>query len=318
MSTPIHGQISGSYVSDGNARVLDLRFEPTYFKLMNQTNFNTMGVTPVVKRAWWFSTLASDEAFTVQNTTAALTDESVFITTGGIRPINTATDPVEAAVVGTAITAASPPVVTMTAHGYSIGDVVRLYSTTAMLQIAGMEFTITDVPDANSFEIDYLDASGFAAAATAVTARRLPFDPQDFAPKNRFVTNITAAANAVITLSVDHGYQVDEIITVRCTPDFGMSEIDQLQGQITAIDTTLNTVTTDIDSSAFTAFAFPTSAVAAAGVTFPQTVPVGDFGNVLTGSIDNQAIIGLRLGLSVVGVADDVVHWIATTGLVQV
>ena len=73
-------------------------------------------------------------------------------------------------------------------------------------------------------------------------------------------------------------------------------------------------MTVDINTTAFTAFAFPDSATAAAGVTFPQTVPIGDF-DVLSGAIDNQAFIGLRLGTDVVGVADDVVHWVATKGL---
>ncbi len=118
----------------------------------------------------------------------------------------------------------------------------------------------------------------------------------------------------MIQLSVTHGYNTGEIISLRCTPAFGMSEVNNLQGQILAIDTTLNTVTVDINTTSFTAFAFPTSAIAGGGITFPQTVPVGDF-DVLTGAINNQAFIGLRLGLDVVGVADDVVHWVATKGL---
>ena len=314
MSTPLYGQISGTYVSDGNARVLQLRFDPDYFALFNSSNFNTTPATPVTKRAWWFRSLAPDSAFTVKNTISLATDESDFVSADGIRRVNSQ-DPVEAAVAGTTITAAATPVVTTSApHGYSVGDVVRLYSTTGMLQIAGMEFTITAVPLTTTFEIDYLDASGFAAMATANVSRRLPFDPPNFAPKNRFITNITQAVNAVITLSVDHGYNVGEIISVRCTPDFGMSEINELDGEILAIDTVLNTVTVDINTTAFTAFAFPTSATAAAGVTFPQTVPIGDF-DVLSGAIDNQAFIGLRLGTDVVGANNDVVHWVATKGL---
>ncbi len=318
MSTPLYGQISGTYVSDGAARVLQLRFDPDYFALFNETSFNSVDAGQPTKRAWWFRSLSPDNAFTVKNSVVAgseALDVSTFITTAGIRLINTITDQIEPAVAGTTITAASPPVVTTSAaHGYVIGDVVRIFSTTAMLQIAGMDFTITDVPTTTTFEIDFLDASGFAAGATANVSRRLPFDPPDFAPKNRFITNITQAVNAVVTLSVDHGYNVGEIISLRCTPAFGMSEVNGEQGQILAIDTTLNTVTVDINTTSFTAFAFPTSAIAGGGITFPQTVPVGDF-DVLTGAIDNQAFIGLRLGLDVVGANNDVVHWVATKGL---
>ena len=44
-----------------------------------------------------------------------------------------------------------------------------------------------------------------------------------------------------------------------------MSEMDELIGNITAISTANNTITVDIVSTGFTAFAFPTSAVAGAG-----------------------------------------------------
>ncbi len=314
MSTPLYGQISGTYVSDGNARVLQLRFDPDYFTLFNQTNFNTSPLVPVTKRAWWLRSLDPDSAFTVKNTVSLETDESDFVTTGGIRLINTITDQLGAAQVGTAVTAANPAVVTDAGHTFIPGDVVRVFSTTAMLQIAGMDFTITATTPTVDYTFGFLDASGFAAAATAISARLIPFDPRDFAPKNRFITAISNAVNAEIQLSVTHGYGVGEIITLRCTPDFGMSEINNLQGQIQSINTTTNTVTVDIDTSAFTAFAFPDSATAAAGVTFPQTVPVGDF-DTLSGAIDNQAFIGLRLGTDVVGATDDIDPWVATKGL---
>jgi hypothetical protein len=314
MSTPLHGQISGTYVSDGTARVIPLRFDPDYFALFNQTNFDGDSATGVTKRAWWFRSLDPDSAFTVKNTDALLTDQSNFVTTGGFRLINTSTDVLEAVQVGTAVTAAAPAVVTDAGHTFIPGDNVRVFSTTAMLQIAGMDFTITATDPGVDYTLGFLDASGFAAAATAISARRIPFDPPDFAPKNRFITAISNAVNAVIQLSVTHGYNVGEIISIRCTPAFGMSEINNLQGEIQSIDTTTNTVTVDINTTSFTAFAFPTSAIAGAGVTFPQTIPVGDF-DLLSGAIDNQAFIGLRLGLDVVGVADDVVHWVSTKGL---
>ncbi len=318
MSTPLHGQQTGTYTSDGNARVIELRFDPDYFTLMNATNFNLTPNPGVVKRAWWFRSLAANNAFTVRNTDAAATDQSEFLTTNGFRLVNTITDTIEAAQTGTALTNATPAVATLIAHGFVIGDTVRISNTTDMFQVAGMDFSVTAVADANTFTLGFLPAAGFADPAAAITARRLPFDPRDYAPKNRFVTAITQAASAVVTLSVTHGYAVGEIISFRVPEAFGMLEMDSLQGEITAVSTANNTVTVDIDSSSFTAFAFPTSAEAVLGVTFAQTVPVGDAGSVLTGAIRNTAFIGLNLGTAVVGANAEVVHWIATKGVVQV
>ncbi len=314
MSTPLHGQISGTYVSDGTARVIPLRFDPDYFALFNQTNFNGVETPGETKRAWWFRSLDPESGFTVKNTDGMATDESDFVTTGGFRLINTITDVLEAAQIGTSVTAAAPAVAADAGHTFIPGDNVRVFSTTGMLQIAGMDFTITATDPGVDYTLGFLDSSTFAAPATAISARRIPFDPRDFAPKNRFITAISNAVNAVIQLSVTHGYNVGEIITLRCTPAFGMSEVNNLQGEIQSIDTVANTVTVDINTTSFTAFSFPTSAVAGSGVTFPQTIPVGDF-DVLSGAIDNQAFIGLRLGVDVVGANNDVVHWVATKGL---
>ncbi len=178
MSTPLYGQISGTYVSDGAARVLQLRFDPDYFALFNQTNFNGNDDPGTTKRAWWFRSLDPDSAFTVKNSpAAATTDESDFVTTGGFRLINTITDVLEPAVAGLGITTTNPAVVSAAGHPYVVGDVVRLFSTTNMFQIAGMDFTITATDPGVDFDIGYLDASTFAAVAIANTSRRLPFDP---------------------------------------------------------------------------------------------------------------------------------------------
>lgn len=314
MSTPLHGQISDTYVSDGNARVLQLRFDPDYFALFNQTNFNTSGLTPVTKRAWWFRSLAPGNAFTVKNTASANTDESNFVATNGFNLVNSITDPVgPLSILGAAVTAANPAVVSSAGHSVIVGDVVRMIDVTGMQQISSMEFTVTAVTPAIDFTLGFLDSSTFVAGV-ANFHRIIPFDPRDFAPKNRYITAISNAANASVQLSVDHEYNVGEVIGFRCTPDFGMSEIDGLTGEILQVGLG-NNVIVDINTTAFTPFAFPTSATAAAGVTFPQTVPVGDTGNVLSGAIDNQGLIGLRLGTDVVGAPGDVVHWVATKGL---
>lgn len=177
----------------------------------------------------------------------------------------------EAAVTGgTAITNASPAVVTLT-NTYSEGDRVRLYATTGMLQIAGMDFTISSV-SGSGFTLLGLDASAFAAPATAVTARRISiYDAVE--PRYLYITGISQAASAVVTVSCVHNYVVGELVHFSVPNSFGMSEINGLTGKI--ISVTDYTMTVDIDSSIFSAFAFPASSAVPTTQLFATLAPAG-------------------------------------------
>lgn len=180
---------------------------------------------------------------------------------------------VEAAVTGgTAITNASPAVVSIT-NSFNEGDRVRLYGTTGMLQISGMDFTISSV-SGSGFTLLGLDASGFAAAATACVARRIS-DKDAVEPRAHFVTKVTQATNAVVTLSTTHDYQIGQKVQFQIPSSFGMVQLSQLEkpATITAIGT--YTVTLDVDSSAFTAFAFPASSGSPTTPLFATMAPAG-------------------------------------------
>ncbi len=115
-------------------------------------------------------------------------------------------------------------------------------------------------------------------------------------------------------MSVTHGFLVGQVVKMVCPAAFGMVEIDGLQGEITAISVANNTITLDIDSSAFTAFEFPDSATAALGISYPLVVPFGDAGNLLVGSVDNVAVFQVSLGTNAIGGNADVMQWVATRG----
>lgn len=299
----------GQYTSDGNYKILQLPAEVHHFQMWNYTNHNSTANPGVVKRAAWFLGMTNDYYLGVKNTDGAATDQSILGTTGGFRWLQSQPNNLGAAGNAvTAITNASPPVVSQLSHGNYVGDTVLLTATTGMLQIAGMEFTVTVRDSADTFSIGYLDASGFAAAATGGVSRKVMTPPM-FAPRRRYVTAITQAASAVITLSVTHGYQVGEKVRMHVPSDFGMVEMDGELGTITAVSTANNTITVDVDSTAFTAFAFPASA----GVpfTFAQVVPVGDSATVLTGATDNIGYRALYIGNTVNGALNDEIKWVA-------
>ena len=241
---------------------------------------------------------------------------AVNLAINGITPVDYSDPTLGAAVAITAITNATPAVAS-TATTVSVGDIVRVYGTTGMLQIGGYDFTVTAVNVNVTQTFGYLPAAGFGAAATAGFYKKLsPYDLQ-FYPRKRYITAITqAAAGAVVTLSVTHGYVVGQKIRFHVGSAYGMTQIDKLIGTITAINTTTNTITVDIDSSAFTAFAFPTSAVYAATKPTPaHIVPVGEVSTILTGAVDNVGYRGVYLGTSVVGANTNVMQWRAFKGL---
>jgi len=298
----------GAYVSDGTYKILQLPAEVHYFQVHNYTQYSSAANPGVVKRAYWFLGMPDDYYLGVKNTDGAATDESVLGTSGGFRWLESQPNNLEAAKTATAITAAAPPVVSAVSHGYEVGDTVLATGSTGMLQIAGMEFTVTVKDSANAFSIGYLDASGFAAPATAGSFRRVSTPPM-FAPRRKFITKITKAASAVVTLSVTHGYQVGEKVRFNIPAALGMVEMDGLIGEITAISTANNTITVNIDSQAFTTFAFPASA--SVPFTHAQVIPVGDDASVLTGATENEGYRALRIGGTVDGASLDDMKWMA-------
>ena len=305
-------EYTGDFVSTGNPFVVDFPAGIDEFRLYNNTNMlGGAGITETI----WYRGMANGTSIT--DTLGGGTLVKRVITAAGLTYQDSSVDSLGALVaVGTAITAATPAVVSdASAVGTApiVGDIVRMINTTGMLQIAGMDFEVTAATPGASYTLGYLPAAAFGAAATNADFRILPFDYLSV-PRKRYITAITVAAAAVITTSVAHGYAVGEKITVRCGPDrgayrFGMPQIDGETGTITAV--TASTITTDINSAAYTAFAFPTSAVAAAGVTHPHIIPAGEVATILTGAFDDPGTRRMYVGTAVDGTAADLFTWVA-------
>jgi len=321
MSTAINAQLTGTFTSAGTAVNLSLPSGYTEIELTNLTDIGSSAASTPVMKAWGTSDMTAGQgiyalktngAATIAIPTTTSTNGFTFVSDSGSASLGAANTTI------TAVSQAGPAIVSLTStSGLSNSDVIRIYNTTGMLQIAGMDFTIGSVVANTSLELSYLDSSGFGAAATAGTLQRIPFQPR-FYPRHRFITGITAAASAVITLSVTHGFTAGQAVRIKVPSGWGMTEMDGLLGNITAINTTTNTITVDIDSSGFTAFAFPTSAVAATGVDFPLVVPVGEtangtYANNLDDATVNQSFTGVIIGTAVQTTAK-VYQWVARRG----
>lgn len=70
----------------------------------------------------------------------------------------------------TAISNASPAVVTSTAHGYTVGTPVYIAAIVGMTELNGKWYTVTN-PLANTFELRGIDSSGYGTYASGGTAQ---------------------------------------------------------------------------------------------------------------------------------------------------
>ncbi len=266
-----------NFTSTGAAVNIPLPSSADYMEVFNVTQMAASNPNTVIKSQWFgpkFGLGASpaDGGFKTVKTTFDLTSAYA---SGGFTYI-TSSPVVEAQSANaiTAITAASPAVVSQT-NTYSNGDILQFYGTTGMLQIAGMNFQISST-SGSGYTLIGLRAAGFAAAATAGFTRRISkyaaVDPQFL-----YVTEITQATQAVVRTSVDPSqyYVVGMKVHFSVPYSFGMYQINGLTGKIIAVSSANYTITVDIDSSAFTAFAFPASTSSPTAALFATIAPAG-------------------------------------------
>lgn len=313
----------GSFTSDASVarQTVQVSDQPDLIWVRNRTAWGDDAAETSVE-SWWRRGMAQDSAQTTDqdNVTGALTSEAV--TTQGFRIYSLANPPTYAALACTAASQANPCVLTMANTGTILaGDVVRIQDLTNMQQISSLDFTVTAVTTNVSITLGNLNSSAFGAAGT--TGNVLKFIPGAFYPRWRYVTRITQAASAVITTSTIHDFTVGERVSLRVPSAYGMTEMNNLSGVVTAVTTTIgtngSTVTVDIDSSGFTAFAYPTSAIAAAGISNAIILPAGS-GPIpssnppamnINAAFDNRNMWVIEMGSNIVTSTSAVYDWVA-------
>lgn len=274
-----------TFLSTGAGKKIPLPSSADYMRVVNMTQMPLAPATPVVVVSEWFgpkfgagATAANDGLRWKKSANTSVMNLDTFATStasNGFTYVQTA--PVveaQSANAITGITAASPAVVSQT-NTYSDGDILQFYSTTGMLQIAGMNFQISST-SGSGYTLTGLRAAGFAAPGTAGYTRRISkyaaVDPQFL-----YITEITKATQAVVRTSVDPTayYVVGMKIHFSVPYSFGMYEMNQLTGTITAVSAANYTLTVDIDSTAFTTFAFPASTSSPTAPLFATLSPAG-------------------------------------------
>jgi hypothetical protein len=319
--------LQGSFVSTGASVYIPLRCGVDWFRVYNytQSNFASAGNanTNIVQANWFFGMAPNDGFITINNAggTANYQSTAAALTVGGFTFVDSSVQTPGPALAYTAGTNATPPVITVASTaGLSTGNIVRLLSSATAFNASGLDYTI-NVINGTTFSLINMIAPG--AVFGAGTYSLITYNPI-FYPRDRVISNITSAAQAVITTTVDHGYQVGQQVRLVIPPLFGaFNALNGLQATIVAV--TQHTFTVNVSTLGFAAFAWP--AVASVPFTPAQVVPIGEYvdstivtnpaypitsPNQLSDATINTAFIGMLLAGGVqspAGQADDKIYW---------
>lgn len=186
-----------------------------------------------------------------------------------------------AAVAVSAVTNATRPAVTHTADTtVRVGSIVRLNST-AQTDVNGVDMVVGTVTDSTHFTL--LTATNVLATAPGAIGGAgfysvVNFDPL-FYPRRRFVSNITRATNGQVSTTVAHQYVPGQTVRFSIPAVSGMVQLNPTNGNNYLYATVLTVVdsynfTIDTNTSAFTAFTWPT--IAQQPSSFPLVEPLGE------------------------------------------
>jgi len=326
MSVVFSGTNQGTFVSTGGAVNIPLRSNVDWMWVYNYTQMAAQQTPGRVVQSYWQRGMPAGGGIKYTKTDATDVLNGNAFAGLGFTLFDSSINTPGPSVALTSISNATPPrVLVASTAALSSGQVVRIFNTTGAQQLGSLDFTIS-VIDGTHFDLAYMRA--IVAAAGPGSYRVIPYNPY-FYPPTRVISKISQAANAIVTLTVTHAFTVGQVIrftipTVTAAA-FGMTELNEVQATIVAVgqadvDGVTNTITVDVDTSAFTAFAWPLTANPA--FTYPQVTPVGmntaesilSNTNIIGDSEVNIAEIGMTLGAGAqgaVGSNGDVIYWVA-------
>lgn len=305
---------TGSFTSDGTNKTLKIRSDVDKMVLENVTQWAASNNGYGYRYTWYraLGTTALMEYHPAGDHTAA-----VDTTLAAVELVDSSDYALGAAVATTAGTnITKPEYLTGDTTGLANGSIVRLISTDQS-NLNGLDFTIDSLSANTSFELANTLATAPGIIAGAGFYRNVAPNLEIyslFAPAGRNVANISTAASAVVTTLVDHGYAIGQQVKFSVDADSGMTQINGVTGNITAI--TDGTFTVDVDTTAMTAFTFPIYTDVPCQI--PSCVPVGDAKSTVSetspSKFFNQGFIGVILTGGTTwpgGSNNDVIKWTA-------
>lgn len=282
----------GSFTSTGALKAINLPFVPDAVEIFNYTANGTPAQYGVPYAYWDVSMGQGFAMAEVFNATPVKTSQN--FTVGGISTFSAGLALQFGArkqIIGA--TKASPIVFNVTAHGYSVGDIVILEglyqsSTTGMPQICGMPFAISAVGDADHFTIvwngNQSNYTALSGSPSGAYVKKVLY-PFLYAPGVACVNAITTGSTTTIGTTAPHNFVVGQQIAFRMPSAWGTVELNSLPnaalpgspiyGYVISV-TNSTTFVVNINSTGYTAYSNNPTVASVPGLSFPQVLAVGD------------------------------------------
>lgn len=314
-------------IANGSQMIIQIPSNADFMWVYDYSSFGSVGTNTATfqgtangstgMRWYWQRGMAQGQAMVEYKGNGVNSLNADVITSGGFTlydPSNFAQNPVlSAPVATTAVTNAVRPVVsTANTAGLSVGSVVRL-SNNAQLDNDGPEFVVGAVVANTSFTLltatnPLANVPGAVGGASGFY--RIVNRDELFYPRRRFIVNITQAVNAQVSTSVPHGMTAGQAIRFQIPAVSGMVQLNstaQNNYRYASILSVLDDYNflIDIDTTAYTAFSWPTVAQQPSG--YPIMVPVGENTSVALQSMQVQVpqVAGVQIPNTQVGILSD-------------
>ncbi len=207
------------------------------------------------------------------------------------------------------------------------------------LQSNGITAQVTAVSSNSSITLGYIasavSASVFVPASNGTAVSVLKFYPGSFYPRAAQILGITQANPAVVYFARPTDFTPGELVDFNIPSSYGMSQLSFLTGlpggaaRVLAVtnSATVATITINVDTSGFTAFAYPLSANYTTTNSPPTCFPAGSGlvpnssgsasipqsppGFNLQDAFDNRRQLLINIGTSACGSASAVMQFMA-------
>jgi hypothetical protein len=336
---------SGTYTNAATAAPASvvLSAKPDFFRVRDLTNWGAANTAVAAMESWWFSSMAAGAYKQMGQISAAAASNYMYGANGtsnGFTFVDPSNPPTYAALTGTTIDKTTWVVSMASTGSIVVGDMVRVLNPTAMLQASGITAQVTAVTSNVSITLGYVATSvsngaNFTSNATACSIRK--YIPQLFYPRALQVMHVTQATQAVVYFARPNNFTPGELVDFSVPSTYGMTQLNSLTGKSSGParvlsvtnSSTQSSITLDLDSSGFTAFAYPTSANSVGAASPPFCVPAGSGvvpasgsasipqsppGTNLQDAFDNRNQFYMYVGSSVVGANSAVMQWEAWKG----
>ncbi len=167
---------------------------------------------------------------------------------------------------------------TSAAHGFKVGDNVRIVNMTSAPQMGGLVMTVTAVGSTTTFTTLFNSTNAVTSVGQVYKVGNAGYmNSSLYYPQNRAIASVSLANPMVVTTLVQQNYAIGDVVRFQIPTVFGMQQLVStsnglpVEATISAVNNAVGTQTVtfaNIDSTAYTAFAW------AAAASYPYGLPI--------------------------------------------